>query len=101
MLKGKQFNAAQKHFDEKELKSRREKERLTLALLGANEELELTKKQLQKTMEENESLKKEHEQIMRVQGLTPEQVQRLVDGAGVMKDFVGMVGAVTGSRYLG
>lgn len=84
MAKGKKFNAAQKHFEEKEIKSRKEKESLRLMLLKADEELKRTKKQLQTIMSENERLKKEHEQIMRVKDLTPEQIGRLVNGASAI-----------------
>ena len=91
MPKGKQFNAAQKHFEEKELKSRREKESLRLMLLKADEELKRTKKQLLTIMDENERLKKENEQLTKLHGLTPEQVQRFVKGASSMNTFMSMV----------
>lgn len=97
MPKGKKFDAAQKHFEEKELKSRKEKESLRLMLLKADEELKRTKKQLQVTMTENERLKKEHEQIMRVKDLTPEQVARLVDGASAMVTFEKFAGSLNGN----
>lgn len=91
VLKGKKFDAAEKHFEKQKVEWRQKLRALEVRL-----QKELTKtyqlaKEVQELKKENEKLKQTNQQLMELKDLTPEQLQQLKENsklAGTLNVFL-------------
>lgn len=78
MPKGKKFNAAEKHFLKKEEALRREIKTLQEALRNTQQSLDNTLAMQNRLIAENASLKQERNRLLKLQGLTLEEIRQLI-----------------------
>lgn len=78
MLKGKKFDAAEKHFEKQKIEWRRKIRDLETQLQEALTKLYRLTETVQKLEQENERLKQTNQQLMKLKNVTDEEVQQMV-----------------------
>ena len=94
MSKGKKFNAAEKHFEEKCVEWRKKIRELELTNKAMNEEVLNSHKKVEKLMKENETLKEQNKVLAKLKDMSDEEIQLYIksaNGASLLTEIFGFL----------
>ncbi len=99
MPKGKKFDAAEKHFYEKEQKLRQRIKFLDGVINQMNEEWNILQKENKQLKLDNEKLTEANSQLMKIQNLSEEDVQALLVRAKHLNEVYEIIEAINTTIY--
>ena len=100
MPKGKKFDAAQKHFQEKEMKLNRLMRSYEASAKEANARAETLQKENEALRQENENLKLANQQLMELHDLSDADIKALVERAHHLRSFSQLMDVMGSHPYL-
>lgn len=96
MSKGKKFNAAEKHFEEKCVEWRKKIRELEKDNKALHEEIFNSHKRVEKLLEDNEILKKQNKALAKLKNMSDEEIQLYIksaNGASLLTEMFGFFGS--------
>lgn len=99
MSKGKKFNAAKKHFQEKEIKLKREMHKYEEVMKEAINKAELLQQENDKLKEENNILRESNKILMELKNLDEEDIKLLLEKSQHIKNLNAIMNIMNFNKY--
>lgn len=99
MPKGKKFDAAQKHFQEKEIKLNRKMREYEASTKEALEKANAVQKENDRLRQENEALKLANKELMELHNLSDADIKALVERAHHLRSFAQLMNVMGSNPY--
>lgn len=99
MPKGKKFDAAQKHFQEKEIKLNRKMREYEASAKEALEKANAVQKENDRLRQENEALKLANKELMELHNLSDADIKVLVERAHHLRSFAQLMNVMGSNPY--
>jgi chemotaxis regulatin CheY-phosphate phosphatase CheZ len=99
MPKGKKFDAAQKHFQEKEIKLNRKMREYEASAKEALKKANAVQKENDRLRQENEALKLANKELMELHNLSDADIKALVERAHHLRSFAQLMNVMGSNPY--